>query len=1015
MRANAKTASGSTTENGVSADASVDDFIGGYLGYDERSRHALETSIRSLASGQGGAFFFNGVFGSGKSHLLGLLALLADGVGHGAFLRTHPHLAPALQHFPAPFVVHFSLDDYAANFSLEEIFWREVESEFGKSTQPFLVPVGGSRGEAFAALEEQLAQVGKSGFVLCVDELSLFLSGREHRALQQDAAFLQFLGQRARRRNASSPFWIFAALQKTVEDIGDLDSYAVSQIRDRYVTLPLSLAHLPSLLERRLVIRTDAEAVNHLLRDSYEAMLKALPRLDFGREEWDKLYPFNPATVSLLENVASRFLSRTRSAVLFCAQSIDLDAEAKQRVLPGALFDFLEPELASHPDLRPLATAWNQWTENENDVALDETEAGFLRSLMKALLLFKIAGASPSVLQLANAVALDAKLPGDGNYEYTRILLEKLRSHAPVAVERRDGEFADRYSLDFGARVGEMARRFTSNALHTLPPFDNRITRYALGCCRDESLPLATLQPAPIFVLWRNAPRGMSVEIVSSPPTPDVLANRLAALAAPGGEADFALFLAPPFSTPDSEDAETNAHERWRESLREAVQMLDERRWRGAVAWWLPREAAPDEWQMAREATAQNLLLSDPQLHDNKRGRAVLEHLKSGVAGRESAVARLAARLMREGTLSTGAGATVDAADLAGRDSWNATLEAILELALPKVFRLWPEVAPRLRVLTPSNAEALCLETLRRPASAPFLAASLERAARAIAEPLGVAKETQGRWKIEALRDELTQEITTLAADGITLAALEATLAKSEWGLNPDQTRIAVCALLRAGEIAAFDARGNQLQTGEIGMPLRRGVHTLRPGRLMEESAWDNLQKTVVLLTGESPGGRSFPSQEKARTVLVSWHEELTAQTELAGARLHQLRRALGHDTNLWSETEELRERISSLLHATNAEIDGAALLARVATLNADEIAPTLQRWNEVCASLESRQQMLLATHAFLVSPLLAAPPELADERTALLTRFAAGETILNDATLENETLSWREKYSRIY
>jgi hypothetical protein len=41
----------------------------------------------------------------------------------------------------------------------------------------------------------------------------------------------------------------FAALQKTVEDIGDLDAYALSQIRDRFTTLPLSLAHLPSLID----------------------------------------------------------------------------------------------------------------------------------------------------------------------------------------------------------------------------------------------------------------------------------------------------------------------------------------------------------------------------------------------------------------------------------------------------------------------------------------------------------------------------------------------------------------------------------------------------------------------------------------------------------------------------------------------------------------------------------------------------------------------------------------------
>ncbi len=91
-----------------------------------------------------------------------------------------------------------------------------------------------------------------------------------------------------------------------------------------------------------------------------------------------------------------------------------------------------------------------------------------------------------------------------------------------------------------------------------------------------------------------------------------------------------------------------------------------------------------------------------------------MEYLRNGAAEREAALGRVAQRLLREGQIATGAGAVLDAADLAGRDSWSATLESLVEFALPSLFPKFEEVASRLRVLTPSNTEALCLDIQKR-------------------------------------------------------------------------------------------------------------------------------------------------------------------------------------------------------------------------------------------------------------------------------------------------------------
>ncbi len=1002
-------------ENGQNADAQRD-FIGGYLGADDRARHALSASLRSLAQNErGGAFFLNGVFGSGKSHLLGVLALLADGIGHANFLETHPEFAPILAPFAPRLVIHFSLDEYdAARFSLEEIFWREARAEWlrrGYDEHHWNLPDNASRVEMMLALENALAAKQQRGLVICIDELSLFLSAREHRALQGDAAFLQFLGQHARR----GPLCVFAALQKTMEDVGELEAYSLAQIRDRFTLLPLSLAHLPSLIERRLIARRDGEMLRQICRDSWEKLSRALPRLDFGPTEWEALYPFHPPTVSLLEGATARFFSRTRSAMLFCAGAVDVEAEAATRVLPDQLFAYLAPELEEHPDLRPLAGVWRDWQALLPALGLDARDLAALQRLMQTLLLFKIAGHAPTLTQLANAASMDAGLPGDGNYDWSRALLERLRTRGScLAIERADGEanaFSDRYTIDFGLRVSEAARRHTRGMMDSLPVGDARIAQFALSCCRSSDLPLASLDVnSTCAVLWRNAPRQFALKLLGGLTAPG-LVNSVMALGKPGHETDALLLIAPPF---DDHSGAAALLDEVRRTLEE-VQESDTARWKSALLLWTPRRPTQDEWELAREATAHHLLEGDPQLLDNRRGRAILAHVKNGAPQRESALSKLAARLLREGQIATAAGQAGEAGELLSGDGWAQTLESLAEFALPFVFPKFAEVAPRLRVLTPSNTEALCLDILRRPQDAPYFAASLERAARALAEPLGVARAEAGRWRIVAPQSALSEVINAICAEGATLSHLESVLCKSEWGLCAEQTHLLVCGLLRGGQLAAMDTRGQSISAAQIGMPLRRSVRALRPGRLLDAELWPRLRRLAALLTNEQLGPLSFAEQEHACALLTKWREEALADTELAQARLHQLRRVCNTTMAEWPQTRAVWEEIEALLAATASGSDGTGLLERVAELDLEMLSPALEFWRQTLRTLDEKHAAILEAHTSLTHPALSVPPALQESRAALLVRFDGGETMLQDENLLSDTLSWRNSYVAAY
>ena len=151
---------------------------------------------------------------------------------------------------------------------------------------------------------------------------------------------------------------------------------------------------MPTLIERRLIHVEDAEARDKIAAQTWAQVLEALPQFEGDAEEWRRLMPFHPPAIALLESIVSRFLSRTRSAVLFCAGALESHAASpvSTRIGLSELFDYLWPEIEEHADLRGLADVWRAWESDLADIAGQPTDAPLMRRLMQGMLLFKIAG-----------------------------------------------------------------------------------------------------------------------------------------------------------------------------------------------------------------------------------------------------------------------------------------------------------------------------------------------------------------------------------------------------------------------------------------------------------------------------------------------------------------------------------------------------------------------------------------------------------------------------------------------
>jgi hypothetical protein len=191
-------------------------------------------------------------------------------------------------------------------------------------------------------------------------------------------------------------------------------------------------------------------------------------------------------------------------------------------------------------------------------------------------------------------------------------------------------------------------------------------------------------------------------------------------------------------------------------------------------------------------------------------------------------------------------------------------------------------------------------------------------------------------------------------------------------------------------------------------------VRLLRPGQLVTEEAWPRVRKLVALLSGEQLGALNFVEQQKARALLVAWRETALAETELAQARMHQLRRVCNHATAQWSRSREVWSKIEALLAALAS--DGKpAMLDRVADLNSENLESALQAWRQILTSLDERHADLMDAYSMLNHPALNVPPGLQAGRAELLARFGEGEAILDDEELIADAKAWRAAYSAHY
>lgn len=202
-------------------------WLGGYVIATPEQRRLFDDIFSSLAwKGHGRALLIHGLYGTGKSHLLLVLHLLAAlDASWEPFLDSHPtyrRYALAIQKRKF-LLVHFSLDEFAPAVSLEEALRHEIDKVLQQAginaSEEWQNAL--SRADAWRALLASCRESDHEGLVLLVDEMSLFLAAKSPERREEDAAFLQFLAEMTTRY----PLWLLGTMQRNLSDSGALATH----------------------------------------------------------------------------------------------------------------------------------------------------------------------------------------------------------------------------------------------------------------------------------------------------------------------------------------------------------------------------------------------------------------------------------------------------------------------------------------------------------------------------------------------------------------------------------------------------------------------------------------------------------------------------------------------------------------------------------------------------------------------------------------------------------------------
>ena len=329
-----------------------------------------------------------GNYGTGKSHLMSVLSLIAEDTAYVPMIR-HPKVAKAAETIAGKFKVHRI--EISSQMPLRDIITQELELFLESQGVSFSFPPADRVVNNKAAFEKMMAAFDEAhpnqGLLLVVDEFLEYLRSRKDHDLVLDLSFLREIGEVTKHLR----FRFVAGVQEAIFDSSRFQHVADSlrRVSERFTQVLLARQDVSFVVAERLLKKSADQ--QDKIRNYLTPFSKFYGNMNERMDEYVRLFPVHPDYINTFEQLV--FTEKRGALVTLRDQIQDVLEDTVPTDHPGLIgFDkFWETVttnsvLRSDPNIGPvLAVA---------EVLAERVQKAFTRPAYKAMAARVIKGLS---------------------------------------------------------------------------------------------------------------------------------------------------------------------------------------------------------------------------------------------------------------------------------------------------------------------------------------------------------------------------------------------------------------------------------------------------------------------------------------------------------------------------------------------------------------------------------------------------------------------------------------------
>lgn len=241
-----------------------------------------------------------GNYGTGKSHLMSVLSLIAENAKYLPMLR-HKEVAKAAKAIAGKFKVHRI--EISSKMPLRAIITQELERFLDKHGIDYSFPPSEAVVNNKDCFEEMMVAFNNAnpdqGILIVVDEFLDYLRGRDDRELIQDLAFLREIGEVAKHLR----FRFVAGVQEAIFDANRFQHAADSlrRVKDRFVQVELVRQDISFVVTERLLKKNSDQ--KNKVRSHLKPFAKFYESMNEHMDDYVELFPVHPDYLRTFERL----------------------------------------------------------------------------------------------------------------------------------------------------------------------------------------------------------------------------------------------------------------------------------------------------------------------------------------------------------------------------------------------------------------------------------------------------------------------------------------------------------------------------------------------------------------------------------------------------------------------------------------------------------------------------------------------------------------------------------------